>query len=646
MRKHYRVIVPLLILLFLLPKPTIAQEEEEPNAFLSPLNIEGFPLIQAFLTIQDSQGNFLHGITQEEVQVIENSIPIPASKFQQLQPGAQFVITLNPGRSFALRNSRAISRYDFILEALINWAHSRSGSTIDDLSLLVTNGAQASHLNTYPDLMEALAEIDQEAAREMEPNLDTLSKAIDLASDPTPRAGMGRAILFITPPLTTDYALPINDLITRANQNNVQINIWMVASEGTYPPQAAEQLNSLANQTGGKFFIFTGDNQIPNPEIYLDSLRDTYQIEYHSQVKASGTHQVNAEIQTPKGKITTPPQSFNITIQPPDPAFISPPLEINRHPPMEDKNFGKEEVEPKDYLPTSIELKVVISFPDERPRRLTRTSLYVDGKVVDENTSPPFETFTWDLSNFSQSAPHTVKVEAEDILGLVGSSIDSTIYISIKVPEASPWSWLYDNVTILSIMAIFLSGAILLLVLVLGGRIQPRNLRKRFTRHPHKLDPITQPVPLPTLEESPQSRFPQWINRLHWPQRDNLAKSMAFLTRITDEYQFENATPIPLTSLTTMIGNDPKQATLIIDDPSVESLHASLIQKADGSFYIVDKGSIAGTWVNYIPISKQEIKLEHGDLLNFGRVAFRFTLRKPARVRKPVITPLDPEDIA
>jgi pSer/pThr/pTyr-binding forkhead associated (FHA) protein len=633
-------------LLFLLPKPTIAQKEEEPNAFLSPLNIEEFPLIKAFLTIQDSQGNFLHGITQEELQVIENSIPIPVSKFQQLQPGAQFVITLNPGRSFALRNSRAISRYDFILEALINWAHRRSGSTIDDLSLLVTNGKQASHLNTYPDLMEALAKIDRETAREMEPNLDTLSKAIDLASDPTPRAGMGRSVLFITPPLTTDYALPINDLITRANQNNVQINIWMVASEGTYPPQAAEQLNSLANQTGGKFFMFTGDNQIPNPEIYLDSLRDTYQIEYHSQVKTSGTHQVNVEIQTPKGKITTPPQSFNITIQPPDPAFISPPLEINRQPPMEDKKLGKEEIEPKDYLPTSIELKVVISFPDEHPRRLTRTSLYVDGKVVDENTSPPFETFTWNLSNFSQSAPHTVKVEAEDILGLVGSSIDSTIYISIKVPKASPWSWLYDNITILSIMAIFLSGAILLLVLVLGGRIQPRNLRNRFTRHPRKLDPITQPVSLPPDEESPQSRFPQWINRLHWPQRDNLAKSMAFLTRITDEYQFENATPIPLTSLTTMIGSDPKQATLIIDDPSVEALHASLVQKADGSFYIVDKGSIAGTWVNYMPISKQEIKLEHGDLLNFGRVAFRFTLRNPARVRKPVITPLDPEDIA
>jgi pSer/pThr/pTyr-binding forkhead associated (FHA) protein len=62
------------------------------------------------------------------------------------------------------------------------------------------------------------------------------------------------------------------------------------------------------------------------------------------------------------------------------------------------------------------------------------------------------------------------------------------------------------------------------------------------------------------------------------------------------------------------------------------------VRKEDGSFRLVDEGSVAGTWVNYSSVSSDGVTLEHGDLIHIGRVNFRFTQRDPLRQRKPVIT--------
>jgi len=52
----------------------------------------------------------------------------------------------------------------------------------------------------------------------------------------------------------------------------------------------------------------------------------------------------------------------------------------------------------------------------------------------------------------------------------------------------------------------------------------------------------------------------------------------------------------------------------------------------------MDEGSIAGTWVNYTPVSRNGADLEHGDMIHIGRTGFRFTIRQPKTVRRPVIT--------
>ncbi|MBV5337377.1 MAG: FHA domain-containing protein, partial [Deltaproteobacteria bacterium] len=61
-------------------------------------------------------------------------------------------------------------------------------------------------------------------------------------------------------------------------------------------------------------------------------------------------------------------------------------------------------------------------------------------------------------------------------------------------------------------------------------------------------------------------------------------------------------------------------------------------QTEDGGFLLLDTGSIAGTWVNYDPIPREGYRLVHGDMVNFGHLMYRFTLRALPVTSKPTIT--------
>jgi pSer/pThr/pTyr-binding forkhead associated (FHA) protein len=47
---------------------------------------------------------------------------------------------------------------------------------------------------------------------------------------------------------------------------------------------------------------------------------------------------------------------------------------------------------------------------------------------------------------------------------------------------------------------------------------------------------------------------------------------------------------------------------------------------------------VAGTWVNYSPVPAQGLLLRHGDLVQIGKIAFRFELANPPEERQPRIT--------
>jgi hypothetical protein len=219
---------------FVLPahaaSPTI-QDPPQSNAgaFVSAPNVQNFPRIQAYLKVHDAQGAFIHGLAPEQVTVLEDSAERPATRLEETRPGVQVVIAVNPGPSFAIRNAKAVSRYDLVKDALRAWANSRAGSNIDDLSLLITSGPAASHT---ADPLQWISSLNSEQvdARTAAPSLDTLFRAVSLASDPAPRDGMSRAVIFVTPPPEGQLDQSLENLAAQAREQHIVIYVWLVAS--------------------------------------------------------------------------------------------------------------------------------------------------------------------------------------------------------------------------------------------------------------------------------------------------------------------------------------------------------------------------------------------------------------------------------
>jgi predicted component of type VI protein secretion system len=121
------------------------------------------------------------------------------------------------------------------------------------------------------------------------------------------------------------------------------------------------------------------------------------------------------------------------------------------------------------------------------------------------------------------------------------------------------------------------------------------------------------------------------------PKRPVSAEASAFLSPLSETNELLAASPIPLAGEELTMGSDPHRSMLVLEDPSIEALHARLIRQADGVFRLCDEGSVAGTWVNYTPVSKGGTLLAHGDMIHIGRAGFRFTLRGQTPVRRPVV---------
>jgi hypothetical protein len=359
-------------------------------------------------------------------------------------------------------------------------------------------------------------------------------------------------------------------------------------------------------------------------------LRNTYYLSYPSTITTSGVHQVSAVVKKGSFEASTPVQQFDLDILPPTIAFVSPPANIIRKVPQ-----GLEESQV--LMPQSQTLETMIEFPDGYTRPPARSTLFVDGILVEENTSEPFNIFRWDLSEYSSAGQHLIRAEVIDNLGLTGTTADIPVMITVNPPAFSritTFASFSGNPILLAGFSILLAGSVLALVLILGGRIKPGALLQIRRRH-RRSDPVMQPVD--NKLEPAQIHQPRWINRLHWPQRETVNKPLASLIRISGPDAGETAPPIAITSPEVTFGSDPIEASIVLLDPSVDPLHARLSRQPDGSFRITDCGTIAGTWVNFSPVSQEGTRLQHGDRIHLGLVNFQFQQRVPGRIRKPVI---------
>ena len=111
----------------------------------------------------------------------------------------------------------------------------------------------------------------------------------------------------------------------------------------------------------------------------------------------------------------------------------------------------------------------------------------------------------------------------------------------------------------------------------------------------------------------------------------------AYLVRLMNGGEPASIAPIPIIEKDMTFGTDPVQSMYVLDDPSISPLHARIKQTDDGNFVIIDHGSVAGTWVNYEPVPREGIRLQHGDRIHFGQLQYRFDLSQPPAETEPKV---------
>jgi hypothetical protein len=635
MPKPFRVFVLALLLLAI---PWISSAQTTTETILTTPDTSAYPEMQTYLTVRDGEGGFVSDLAPDDVAILENGISIPVDTLEELNPGAQIAIAINPSPAFAVRDSTGTTRYDLVVNALRLWAENRPVPNQDRLMFLMTGGPQKAQLDSYPALVNTL-EIAPTDHRNAVSSLSTLSDAVDIAGDTPERAGMGRALLYISPQVDQDTIPALEDLADRAIQNQVRVFVWMVTSDAFFESTGADALRILAAETGGKFFAFSGTESLPDPETYFDALRRIYSLTYTSQIRTAGAHQIAAEIRATGVESVSPPVEFGLNVLPPNPIFVSPPDEIFRE--LVPDSEGVLSAERRTPLDQTIE--ILIEYPDGFNRELERTTLYVNGQIAAENTAPPFDVFSWDLTAIGQSDRYTLQVEAVDELGLSSISLEIPVSITVQqLPDGLVPS-ISRNSPVIVTVVVLLVGAVLIGVLLRVRRLRPEPLNgngKKKRRLPS--DPVFQPVEN-VARPAPTVRLTRWANRLHWPQRTTpRAAPVAYLERIYDPNSLEALTPSPPHPIYTTeitLGNDPSQATFVLDEPSVAPLHARLHQNGEQEFYLSDLDSVSGTYINYLPTNGNPIRIEHGDQLHFGRAGFRFRLNPPPQTSPPAVEP-------
>jgi len=570
-----------------------------------------YPHIAAYVSVYGPDGFFIPDLNADHFTVTEAEQTRPVKEAQVQHPGLSITVAINPGRAFALHDARGVARQLYIFYQLQSWLEKEQRGH-HDLSLLTLDGPTLLHTDDPLALLDAITDYfakEGQTFRQKTPELTPLVHAITQAATPTPRVGMGRVVLFITAPLDDLKPEDLDLPRARAREAHVRIWIWLVGHPDLANTLQGRLWAQLAADTGGQFLIFSGQEVLPDLKSSFERLDGAYRLIYTTAQTEPGTYPVRVTVDTPYGQLHTQETRLDLHLDPPQVRWLVLPEDITRRP-------AEPGQPPNMWPPTEQRLEVAVTFPDGINRPLRRSALWVDGEKIAEHMEPPFERFMWDLSGYTTTETHSLQIEIEDVLGLTGASPE--VQVTVRVVQPTPAAGtpspmapqaatpalpssggttpdsgtsFWENPIVWG--SALVAGLVLLAALWSAWR--GKGLRpKRAARPARSASPHTPQAwgvlePLPPLEPD-------------WPPPPQ----------------------VTLREPEVVLGSDPAQAQVVLEDRSVSPRHARVWRDDAGQVFIADLRSLAGTWVNYAPVSAQGVPLEPGDVVYIGRLGFRF----------------------
>lgn len=597
---------------------------------LNPPDLSTYPQPSLYFRAVDASGEFIKNLDVTSVHVIENEQVISPDSLELLEPGVRVVVAVNEGPTLANRYAQ-IARIEKIKTALADWAQSKSITTMDDFSLVINSGVVTSNLTKPSDWIEVLNNY-QPDMKKSTPGLSSLSSAIDLATAPTESHDKTSAVLYITSLPTEDENAGLEDLLSRAKLAGVHLFIWLVGPQTYAAEDQAAILIRAADETDGQFLVFSGPEELPALSSYFDSLTYLYHAVYQSKIKTSGDYKLSLRVNSGQTVLESDAITFTLNVLPPNPFFVSPPARIER------SWSETERIRDSVLTPDTAPLQIMVEFPDGMERDLVYSRLFIDNQLVDENTSPPFDSFEWDISGIDTSGSYVMSVSIQDSAGFIAQTVELPVELTV---QPKPQTWIGElfsafNVQTMALFVVIAAAGVLLVSLAIRTLRMNRTLVQGKARKLN--DPLTQPV---LIENDLVHPRPAKESRDQWPHLPGIGLAPArLLLQPGAGVNFPAEIAVGDQALT--FGSDAKKAKVVLHSSVVSPLHARIARGEEEQFKLFDEGSGSGTWLNYTPVSQYGARLEHGDLIQFGAVAYRFEIygSQPQKIR---VEPLQEE---
>lgn len=617
---------------FLLVRPTHAyfpaaqetpqpQRREEPRLHIAGLDMSDFPFVQARLLTADPQSAPV--IDLSALVVRENGVPITAYSTANVPVGIDvvFVIDANnmllqidddSGRTRLAKVQESIGRYanNFMdpagLDQVSIVAPSVDGQSVRWIARDVSQPSElVTAVNAYPETLPA------ESLRPNTPLNDMLLEALGHLAGGD--AGRFRVVLLLTDGARLDQQLDFSTLVEQALV--AQTPFFAAILGARADDNEIANVNRLFEPTRGRFL------HMPQPEatdpfyrLWQQQGRQT-QIEYTSLQRQSGTVELSVQLGNVRDSTT-----FEVTLAAPEVALDGLGESIERVGTSPDTLLPL-------LQPAAQPFTVLVTWPDGRPRRLAQLDFLVndqaqplpatlEGEQLSAGASGRYPLI-WDISELD-AGTYRLQVRVEDELGYQATSPVSEVEIAVTrpsppTPTAAPttapllpsitetmgdsWLWLLPLV----------GGLALLLFLVVRARRRAASSREATEQTAAGL-PIR---PAPTENQV------AYIERL---DAGGTPTGEQFLIAVSDlpgaVRTFHNIT----------IGRDATAVDLVLDDAGVSRLHARIHGSTYEGYWLHDEGSAGGTYLNFERLGLAPRRLEHGDVIQFGRVMFRFVL--------------------
>ena len=600
---------------------------------ISKPDITNYPDLSLRFRVMNDSGDFNRFLDIESVKIIENGQLVIPDRLDLLEPGMSLIVAINEGPPLANRYAQ-VSRIDKVKNALIDWAKTKTITSMDDFSLVTNSGIIASKLNKSTDWLDVLEQY-QPDMKQLKQGLSSLSAAVDLAATTQTGNFKTSAILYVTPLPTKDEAAGLTDIISRAKLGNVRLYVLLAGPETYAIDPLAEPLIQAAEETDGEFVIFTGQEDLPDLGSYFDPLTYVYKAVYHTTIDSSGNFPVAVRVTQGQTVIESDPIILTLNVIQPNAIFVSPPASVER--------TWTETEKRKDSIltPDSVPLEIMIEFPDDMKRDLVYSRLFVDNMLVDENTTAPFENFEWDITKITETGSHVISASIEDNAGFIVQTVELTVDVIVQPKAQTPIEKLLSVFTAptIALIVVVAAAGVLLVSLALRALRNNRTLKNSKT---HRLeDPLTQPVMIENEMLQPNTAA---AAKDQWPHIPGAGLALARLVlKSTPKGQAGFPVEIPLGEGNTTFGREAKKAKVVLAASMISPLHARISRIEADQFKLFDEGSGSGTWLNYAPVSQYGARLEHGDLVQFGAIIYRFEIYQ-SNARKLKVEPIKEEE--